>query len=196
MAKNKNRNIPFIGVPKNNKFNGSKHSNRGLAVLTRKSTVSFEGLKKAIAYIPGRLGEDYFQIIFSYLSRVALNEGYVIDNMLVWRDVFQDDYFYNEEEADDYIMQANKVVMDWHKTDNDVQFDAIFSFNQHYNISLSGFHDLSGSGYFSLGCLIHPDNKKAIYRPNSNELKLGILPGYWVGHDENFDAWITAMMDI
>jgi len=164
----------------------SKNNKRTIAVRTIMIDENRKGLKKATAYIHGCLGEDLLNLFTSYIVDSAIKKGCAIDTLLVWSDVHISEKPYTEEEAIYMKDRASEVVANWYNTGDKNQIEAIFLFNVYQNISLEGFYNFGGSDYFSLGCLIHPANKMAIYKPNSNELKPGIIPGYWLGGDESF----------
>ena len=192
MLNEKKKNNATIGIS-DCKVEISAYSDVGLALCRLNHGSDFDDLKKAIAYIPGCIGEDYLQIIACYLSNVAIEAGYAINNLLVWEDVFHQHLSYTEDEEQELQMNATNAISGWYNSGKANQIEAIFYFTEHLDASLTGFYDLGGSEYFSLGCFLHPDNKKAIYKPNSNELKPGVIPGYWVGTDENFLGWLSSI---
>lgn len=175
----------------------SKKKDVGVYMCSLETSKDFEGLKKAVAYIPGCLGTARLRLIISYLLSRAYAEGYVIEYLFLWDNVFNLGESYTEVEADNLLIKASKYVADFydlHK-ENPTPIEAIFTFYDNFDVSVEGFHKLID--YYDgsvLGELIDPDNKKAIYKPYSNELNPGIIPGFWFGRDEDFYDWIDMVV--
>jgi len=177
---------------KRNKMKNSHYkSKRGLAIMQvniSDGDDSFEGLKKAVAYVPGCLGKDNLDVVVSYLLNRALDEGYIIKALLVWDDVYTNKT-YTQKDFDDMTEGASKALSDWYYESEKRPFEAIFKFHENHDVSVFGYHDTSNNYPYWLGMCYHPDNVKAIFKPNSDELKSGIIPAYWVGRDEGFYKW-------